>query len=665
MALVRLTMLGGFSLRDAGGADIRLPTRKTEALLVFLACHAGEKQPRDRLTALLWGDRGDRQARHSLSQTLLSLRNSISGADSLLLVEREAVAISSDALESDVADFQSLAATPGKLRAALDLYRGAFLDGFSLREPAFEDWLIETRERLHDRAFDTFLSLADSQKAAGNWNAAIATLNNAIRFDPVSEEAHRRLMRLQIDNGLRNDAIRSYRGLAETLRRELKTPPDPSTTAIYQSAIARPVEISAGSGVATDEDAESRGQPTPETAEASKPRRASVAIMPFVDPDAPTGKLPLARGMTHDVVTRLAKLRSLFVIAQGTVFALAEKGVTAEEAGRLLNVDYVTSGTIRNRDGRVTATIELVETRNARIVWAETLESKLADSLAMQAEIVNQVVTSVAGEIEMAERNRAILKPPSSLDAWEALHCGLWHMYRFNDVDNERAKRFFKLAIKLDPTMARAYAGLSFTHFQNAFLLRTSERQQEIDRAYEMAGQSIIADDRDPAAHWAMGRALWLRGDHDTSVRELETAVELSPNFALGHYTLSFVHCQAGDPQAAIGYSDHSRHLSPYDPMLFAMLTTRALGHARLGQFEEAAEWAIKATKRPNAHSHILAIAAQCLALAGRGNEARGLWSQIHRTRPSYSMDDFFASFQFTDSDRALMLGAAKRYAIA
>jgi tetratricopeptide (TPR) repeat protein len=325
----------------------------------------------------------------------------------------------------------------------------------------------------------------------------------------------------------------------------------------------------------------------------------------------------------------------------------------------MLDVDYVASGTLRQRDGRVTVTIELVETKCARIVWTDTMERRLDDSLTMEDEIVNQIVSSIATEIETVERNRAILKPPGSLDAWEALHCGFWHMYRFNEPDNERARRFFKLAVRLDPTMARAYAGLSFTHFQNAFLLRLSERRQEIARAYEMAGQSLICDDRDPAAHWAMGRALWLRGDHDQSVRELDHAVELSPNFALAHYTLSFVHCQSGDAAAAIRFADRSHSLSPYDPMTFAMLGAKALAHARLGQYEQAAEWGIKATLRPNAHTHILAIAAECLALADRGEEARAFSARIQQARPNYSIDDFLSSFHFTDKDAATFRGAA------
>ena len=126
-----------------------------------------------------------------------------------------------------------------------------------------------------------------------------------------------------------------------------------------------------------------------------------------------------------------------------------------------------------------------------------------------------------------------------------------------------------------------------------------------------------MADDRDPAAHWAMGRALWLRGRHDQSVVELERAIDLSPNFALGHYTLAFVHSQTGDPKAAIASSDHSRRLSPFDPLLFGMLGARAMALVRLGRFEEAADWAVKAAARPNAHPHILAIAAFSLALCG------------------------------------------------
>ncbi|TJW47091.1 MAG: transcriptional regulator, partial [Mesorhizobium sp.] len=396
---------------------------------------------------------------------------------------------------------------------------------------------------------------------------------------------------------------------------------------------------------------------------ATTSRKASLAVMPFVE-DAGGVRGGLADGLTHDIITRLAKLRDFFVIARGSVFALAEKNIAPEDAGRRLNVDYVAIGTVRNLPGRVIVTVELVEVRTARIVWTETFERKPDDIFVVLDDIGNSIVSSISAEIATVERNRAMLKAPNSLNAWEAYHRGLWHMYRFTRTENELAQQFFGMALKQDPTFARAYAGLSFTHWQNAFQ-RWGDREQESALAFESAGQSLLVDDHNPAAHWAMGRALWLRGEQDGSLLELERAVDLSPNFALGHYALSFVHSQSGDPKSAIGSSDHSRHLSPFDPLLFGMLGARAMSLARLGQFDEASEWALKAAARPNAHLVILAIAAHCLALAGRLDEAKTFAAAIRKTLPHYCADDFIGTFRFEPEAQALFRQGAKRIGLS
>ena len=390
--------------------------------------------------------------------------------------------------------------------------------------------------------------------------------------------------------------------------------------------------------------------------ESVAPRRASIAVMPFVDQSGAAS----VRGdaLAHDVITRLAKLRSLFVIAQGTVFALRERGIGAEEAGRVLKVDYTASGSVRRAGKRLIVEVELAEVRTARIVWTERFDRTLDDAFLILNEIGDRIVASIASEIETLERNRAILKPPNSLDAWEAYHRGLWHMYRFDKADNEQARHFFEMALRLDPTFARAYAGLSFTHWQNAFQ-GWAERGPEVERAYAVAEQSVMADGRDPAAHWAMGRALWLRRRHDQCITELEQAVELSPNFALAHYNLAFVNSTTGDPQAAVPSSDHARNLSPFDPMLFGMLGARAMALVRLGRFEEAAEWGVKAAARPNAFAHISAIAACSLALAGRFDEGRAQVAAIRRTLPYYRVDDLISAMHFPpEAERVFREGA-------
>jgi Flp pilus assembly protein TadD len=157
---------------------------------------------------------------------------------------------------------------------------------------------------------------------------------------------------------------------------------------------------------------------------------------------------------------------------------------------------------------------------------------------------------------------------------------------------------------------------------------------------------------------------LWLRSQFDQSVAELEHAVDLSPNFALGHYTLAFVHCQSGDPHAALSFAGHSRELSPCDPMLFGMLATTALSLMRLGRFAEAADFGVKAASRPNAHAHILAVTAFSLALDGRLDEARAYIASIRKTRPHYGLADYLTAYQFGPQDEKLFRDVAERLSL-
>jgi TolB-like protein/tetratricopeptide (TPR) repeat protein len=460
------------------------------------------------------------------------------------------------------------------------------------------------------------------------------------------------------DSGVQQRVIRTAARKGIRFVCEVREDTEPATAMTADASAPRgSAEADAAALPGADSDREGAAAPSP--------RRGSIAVMPFIDRSrAARVRGGAADALAHDVITRLSKLRSLFVIAQGTVFALHERGIGAFEAGRMLNVDFVASGSVRRSAARLTVAVELSEVRTARIIWAESYDRPLDDAFLILDEIGDSIVASIASEIETFERNRAMLRPPSSLDAWGAYHRGLWHMYRFNKADNEQAGRFFDIALNLDPTFSRAHAGRSFTHWQNAFQ-GWAERAPQIERAYAAAGQSLMADDRDPAAHWAMGRALWLRGHHDQSLLELNQAVDLSPNFVQGHYTLAFVHCQAGDPVAAISSADHSRQLSPFDPMLFGILASRAMALARLGRFDEAADVAILAAARPNAHAQILAVAAGCLVLANRNDEALAHLATIRRTLPGYSFGDFLAAFRLGPDGESLFRAAFKQVRLA
>ena len=655
---LEVRLLGTMTV-SRGGVALSLPqSRKVRALFAYLAL-APHPVTRSRLCDLLWDVPQD--PRGELRWCLSKIRSVVDDPD------RGRVGTQADTIRLDLSGCHvdaveiSCAVAEGierlsaeRLKALSAMFAGEFLDGLEIdRSPLFEAWLTAERRRFRSSRVAVLEHLA--QIVPGD--EVFPHLEAWLQLAPFDERVHAALLSALARRGRVHEADEHLTATARLFEDEgLDHAP---LRELWRSAVAEANRSARGRGAAAAPAAASSGDPRPDQAIMS--RRASVAVMPFARQSGKS-EIPggISDGLAHDLITRLAKLRNLFVIAQGTVFALSERRVEPDEAARMLNVDYVVSGTSQRQGNRLTVTVELTETRTARVVWAEVYSQAFESTFVILDEIGDRIVASIANEIEMVERNRAVLKPRSSLDAWEAHHRGLWHMYRFNRADNERARHFFQTAVELDPTFSRAHAGLSFTHFQNAFQ-GWNERAPEIDRAFGAAGQSLMADDRDPAAHWAMGRAFWLRGRQDLSVAELETAVDLSPNFALAHYTLAFIHSQGGDPAAAIRFSDHSRRLSPFDPLLFGMLGARAMALVRLGRFDEAAEWALKASARPNAHPHIRAIAAYCLALAGRLDEARGQFDMVHASLPHYGIDDFLTAMKFSAEGEAFFRRAATR----
>jgi len=240
MGRIRVVLLGGFAATGADGAPFALPTRKAEALLALLVCRAGEAQPRERLINLLWGDRGDRQARHSLSQTLTSVRSAIGDEPDPFIAERETLAASPEVVSADVVDLLRLVERDDieSLRAAASLCRGPLLEGFGLHESGFDEWLAQERSRFHHLGVSVLMRLAEREIAAGDPAAAVAALERALIVDPLLEEVHRRLMRLHLDRGNYNAVIRHHRQCTEVLQRELGTVPEPATTALFQEARA-------------------------------------------------------------------------------------------------------------------------------------------------------------------------------------------------------------------------------------------------------------------------------------------------------------------------------------------------------------------------------------------------------------------------------------------
>jgi DNA-binding SARP family transcriptional activator/tetratricopeptide (TPR) repeat protein len=219
---------------------VALPTRKSRALLAYLAVSVGRYHPREKLTALLWGDTAEIQARQSFRQALASLRRVTGRSDApIILAKGDTITLDPNVVTVDVAILQSALADGGleRLREAATLWRGEFLDGLGVDEPTFEEWRADQSEKLRALALDASAGLLRAQLDGGPPDAAIQTALRMVAIDPSQESVHRTLMRLFMARGRRAAALNQYQICADWLRRELDAAPEEETDLLYRDLL--------------------------------------------------------------------------------------------------------------------------------------------------------------------------------------------------------------------------------------------------------------------------------------------------------------------------------------------------------------------------------------------------------------------------------------------
>lgn len=253
MSKIRVRLLGGFEVwagdRQVGGFE----SQKVRALLAYLVCQRQRSFSRDHLAGLLWPEREPEAARHALRQAVYNLRSKLADSGSpLILSNHLEIGIDPEGdCWLDVEAFEDAlrrgtereALDPHHLSAAVQLYRGEFLAGFFVKDSsAFEDWLVTEQVRLREAAVQVLHTLVESYRRRGEYRFGVHYARRLVAIEPLSEEAHRELMRLCALSGQRNRALAHYEDLLNLLREQLGVEPLEETRALYESILAQRVE---------------------------------------------------------------------------------------------------------------------------------------------------------------------------------------------------------------------------------------------------------------------------------------------------------------------------------------------------------------------------------------------------------------------------------------
>jgi len=365
--------------------------------------------------------------------------------------------------------------------------------------------------------------------------------------------------------------------------------------------------------------------------------KPTVAVLPFANISGDPEQEYFADGIAEDIITALAKHRSLLVITRNSTFAFKEYGADARRVGVDLGADYIVEGSVRKIGLRMRITAQLVETEGGRYVWVERYDRDLDYIFEVQDEIAATIAARIEPEVGTVERRRAERKPPQAFRAWDFFHLGTNHLFKATAADNLEAQRLFRSAIELDSTLAGAYAYLSYAIVLGMVYFDADPDDERLNEALTLAKKGIELDDKDALIRFMYGRALLAGRAYEDALAELTSAVELNP-------CLAVVYCGLGDSLAyegrfgeAIPYFQKAIDLSPYDPQRWAFYSYRALAHLFARQFDQAYDWAQKATRIPGCHYWPFAHRVCALGHLQRVEGLQSAKMELLRRKPSFS----------------------------
>lgn len=624
-AAFRLDILGEFRLAASSGEAVRLTGKGQKALLAVLALAPGD-MPREQLASLLWHDRGDEQARHSLRQAILTLRKALGDRDETILTgDSRHLKLNTERVAVDALEFESLTRGDSRdaMRRAASLYRGELLADLSVRSEAFEEWLSAERARWRDAASSLLLKLSEGLLADGAAEEAAATARRAIGINPLDEAAYRTLMRALALGGNRAAALSAYRSLSDVLKKELGAAPDPATARLAEtlrspSAPAeRPIQAKAA------------------------PPRPGVVVLPFQSVDRDTARDPLAEALTEDIAAGLSAVSTMVVVAPSAL---------PSEPATLAGPRHVLEGKVQRVDGQVRIWVRLGDRTEGRQIWAERFTGALSDVLALQDRITLEVVTALQVEITEGEQERiAVSRGTRNLEAWLAAGQGHQLLRRVSRSNTERARELYRRASERDANYAAAWEGLAWTHVLSLLFGWSADRAHDLAEAEALARKASGLDAARGRTHSLLGSIALMRGDGLEAIAAGEQALGASPQDAEATALLAYTLSHCGDLARAATLAETAIGLSPYAPRWYHW--TRARIGRLSGRIDEAiAILSEHLDERPESLAPCVELAL-ALQASGRNAEAQAVAKDMLRIDPTFRVSRW--AFLWPDQDSA------------
>jgi len=380
------------------------------------------------------------------------------------------------------------------------------------------------------------------------------------------------------------------------------------------------------------------------------PDRPSIAVLPFDDLSAHPEQDHLAEGMVDEIISGLARIKWLFVIARGSTEKYRTPPIDLKRIGRELGVRYILQGSLRRAADRIRVSCQLADAVTGAQVWGDHYDRNRDDVFALQDELSLAVVGAIEPSLRRAEAERVRRKRPGSLDAYELVLRSQRDVFSGMPEQSATALSLLERALALEPDYALAHSYAAMCH-HNRFL-RAGLKEADRAASVHHARQAIANGQDDALALTFAGFSIGMDAhDRAAAFTAFEAALTVSPSSALTYILGSVILAWGGEAERAIDWAERGLRLSPFDAWAFAAHHSIMLGRFKLGHFDEAASAAYKAVQSNPAHSISYMLLAAALAKLGRINDARSAAATVLILQPGFS---YRAQFKGVDCEPAL-----------
>jgi len=354
-------------------------------------------------------------------------------------------------------------------------------------------------------------------------------------------------------------------------------------------------------------------------------QKESVAVLYFENLGEAADDIHLRDGMTEDIITELSKIKPLRVYPRSAVVGYRDREITAPQIGDELNARYVLNGSLRRSDKRLRITAQLVETRTGHSVWGERYDRQLEDVFAIQDEIAQNIARALRVVLTDEERQAIVKAPTIHVQAYDYYLRGRQFFYQWSRQGLQYARRMYDKAIEVDPSYARAYAGIADCY---SVLHHFWDPGESVLRKADEASQKALELGPDLAeAHGACGLVLLLDKRYREARKRFEAAIRLNPNLFESVYFYGRTCLSEGKLTQAARSFKRASELRPEDYQSLIQLAACYVSLGREKDAQDAYRQAVEATKnqlelRPE-NGRALYMGAAALSALGQTEQGR------------------------------------------